>query len=401
MLGKHGFGELGVIQSTVGMFQIFAGFGLGVTATKYVAQYRTTDLEKVSRFVRLSTTVAILMGALMALVLVIIAPWLATHTLAAPNLTSPLRLSALMLLLGALLGAQLGTLSGFEAFKTIARITLIAGIAGFPLMVTGVYFAGVNGGVAALVGAMAVNWLLNHLALRSLLPRARTPGVRFGHADELLVLWRFSTPAVLGGIMVAPVLWLCNAMLVNQPGGYGEMGIYNAANQWRTAVMFLPAIVENMILPILSNLRGEGNWNAYRKVVLYNVYFNAGIALLVALGVYAFSPLILRSYGPGFESGQSVLLVLALSAVLSATIGVGGQFIASEDKMWWGLFLNLIWAITLVAGTWFLVKRGALGLSLAYLLAYGVHLLTSAGFVYYVLSKQKRSMMGQPTSTSL
>ena len=28
MLGKTGFGELGMIQSTVGMFGVFAGFGL-------------------------------------------------------------------------------------------------------------------------------------------------------------------------------------------------------------------------------------------------------------------------------------------------------------------------------------------------------------------------------------
>ena len=399
MLGKHSFGALGVIQSTVGMFQVFAGFGLGVTATKYVAQYRTTDLEKVHRFVRSSTMIAAGTGSLMALVLVIIAPRLATNTLAAPALTGPLRLSALMLLLGAMIGAQLGTLSGFEAFKTIARITLITGLAGFPLMLAGVYLAGVSGGVAALAASMVVNWVLNHLALRSLLPGVGAPRVRSSQTGELWVLWRFSTPAVLSGIMVAPVLWVCNAMLVNQPGGYGEMGIYNAANQWRTAVVFLPAVVENMILPVLSNLRSEGNWTAYRKVVLYNVYFNAGIALVVASVVYAFSPLILKTYGPGFESGRPVILVLALSAVLSATIGVSGQFIASEDRMWWGLFLNLIWAVTLIIGTWFLVGRGALGLSLAYLLAYGVHLLTCGCFVYYLLSKQQHSAQSELKTT--
>jgi len=34
MLGKTGFGELGMIQSTVGMFGVFAGFGLGLNCNK-------------------------------------------------------------------------------------------------------------------------------------------------------------------------------------------------------------------------------------------------------------------------------------------------------------------------------------------------------------------------------
>ena len=34
ILGKVSFGELGTIQSTVGLFAVFAGFGIGITATK-------------------------------------------------------------------------------------------------------------------------------------------------------------------------------------------------------------------------------------------------------------------------------------------------------------------------------------------------------------------------------
>ena len=40
MVGKVGFGELGTVQSTVGMFAVFAGFGMGITATKHVAELR-------------------------------------------------------------------------------------------------------------------------------------------------------------------------------------------------------------------------------------------------------------------------------------------------------------------------------------------------------------------------
>src|SRR5580698_9969778 len=40
VLGITAFGEFTIIQSTVGLFGTFAGLGLGITATKYVAELR-------------------------------------------------------------------------------------------------------------------------------------------------------------------------------------------------------------------------------------------------------------------------------------------------------------------------------------------------------------------------
>ena len=50
MLGKTGYGELGMIQSTVGMFGVFAGFGLGLSATKHVAEFRRCELPGLDSF---------------------------------------------------------------------------------------------------------------------------------------------------------------------------------------------------------------------------------------------------------------------------------------------------------------------------------------------------------------
>jgi O-antigen/teichoic acid export membrane protein len=387
VLGKESFGALGIIQSTVGMFQIFAGFGLGLTATKYVAEFRRSDPAKAGRVIGLSTIVATSTGLLMLLALVILAPWLAKHTLAQPSLAFPLRLSAVMLLLGALIGAQTGALAGFEEFKTIARINLFAGLANFPLMLIAVYYAGLPGAIVALTAGMGVNWLLNHFALRSAIRKADI-SISFSDAgEELKVLWRFSTPAVLGGLMVGPATWICNAMLVNRAGGYGEMGVFNAANQWRGAILFLPNVLAAIILPVLSNLRGEGDRPRYKKVLLYNIWFNGGVTLCVALVISLAAPLIMSSYGVGFREHYLVLVFLSLSAVLNATIGVIGQAIASEDRMWAGTFLNLLWACALVAATWFLIGYGAVGLAIAVLLAYALHLFTVGAYSYYILFK--------------
>lgn len=388
MLGKQGFGAVGIVQSTVGIFQVFASFGLGITATKYVAEFRSIDPAKVGRIVSLSLLVALITGLLIMVPLIVLAPWLAERTLAAPYLAGPLRIGSPILLLGALCGAQTGVLAGFEKFRTIARINLFTGLANLPLMVGGAYVAGLPGVVGALVIGLGVNWLLNHRAVRSVLRDAAIRSSFAGCTKELGVLWRFSIPAVLGGLMVGPVMWACNAMLVNQPNGYGEMGIFNAASQWRSAILFLPGAVAPIVLPVLSNLRGHGDRSRYKRVLLYNIWFNAGVTLAVALGISIVAPFIMASYGKEFRAGHMVLVVLSVSAVLNATLGVIGQAIASEDRMWWGMLLNSLWGGVLILSTWYLVGYGAIGLALAILIAYAFHSLTTGMYTYFIMAKR-------------
>ena len=64
LLGKVGFGELGMINSTVGMFGVFAGLGLGLTATKYIAELRLRDPERAGRILGLSYLMAMVSGGL-------------------------------------------------------------------------------------------------------------------------------------------------------------------------------------------------------------------------------------------------------------------------------------------------------------------------------------------------
>src|SRR4029453_8025188 len=65
LLGTMGFGEVGMIQNTQGLFGILAGAGLGLAATKFVAEFRSIDPAKAGRCVSLATTIALVSGTLM------------------------------------------------------------------------------------------------------------------------------------------------------------------------------------------------------------------------------------------------------------------------------------------------------------------------------------------------
>lgn len=385
MLGKTVYGELGMIQSTVGMFGVFAGFGLGMTATKHVAEFRRSDPGRVGRIMGLSGLVAMVTGGMMALGLFIFAPWLAEHTINAPHLTGVLRIGALILFIDALNGAQAGALAGFEAFKTIAYVNLFVGLISFPVLVGGAYFGGLTGAVWALAINLGFNWLLNHFALRKEAHRYRVPLTFRKCSRELSILWRFSLPAVLAGSMVGPVAWACGALLVNQPDGYGEMGIYSAANQWFAILMYLPVLLGSVVLPVLSERLGQKDTDQSMKTMVLAIKANALLVLPLVLIASIASPYIMSLYGEGFRSGWPTLVVVLLTTGLLAVQTPVGQIIAASGKMWIGFAMNMGWAITLITGTLLLVDFGSLGLASARAISYVVHATWTFGFAIWLM----------------
>lgn len=390
ILGREIYGEYGMIRSTVNMFIVFAGFGFGLTATKYVAELRNSDPVRAGRIISISGFFAMLSGALIAVGVFVAAPWLTAETINAPHLTVELKIGAIILFLTVLNGAQTGALAGFEAFRTIAKVNLWVGFLSFPLLIGGVYWDGLRGAVWALAANVAINWVLNHLALRKEASRFRIPLTFNGCFSEWHTLWKFSLPAALSGVMVSPVMWACNTILVNQPDGYGQMGIFDAANQWRTAILFVPTMIGQIVLPMLSSLKGDDSNLKYNLMLKYNMIINGISAMLMALPIAGFAPLIMESYGEGFREGASVLVILVISSILISFNNVVGQAIASNEKMWIGFLFNAGWSISILILVMIFIKfmPGALSLSLSILISYCIHSIWQFYYLKKILIKR-------------
>ena len=191
LLGKRGFGEFGIIQSTVAMFAVFAGFGMGMTSTKFVAEFRVRDPEKAGRVILLSEVVAWTSGIIISATVYFIAPWLARQTLGAPQLSGVLQMGSPLLLLTGINGAQMGALAGFESFKSIARVNLISGTAMFPLTAGGAILGGLDGTVRGLVISTVISCVVGHLTLRREAVKAGVSLNIRSWAKEWPVLWQF------------------------------------------------------------------------------------------------------------------------------------------------------------------------------------------------------------------
>ena len=407
LMGAVHYGELAIIQSSVELFSVFAGFGLGITATKHVAELRGKDPQRTGRILALSTATACMTGIVVAVLLFALSPWLAERTLSAAHLAGPLRIGAVLLFLASLGGAQCGALYGFEAFRAAARLQAIVGLLNAPFTVVGYLVYGLRGVLWGMVAGKFVECLLRHLAVRAEARRAHVTIQYRQCTQELPVLWQFSLPALMSGALVIPVNWVCVAVLVNQPNGYAEMGIYNAASQWYNALLFLPVTLGAVLLPLLSDRMGEGDASGSSGVVSFMMRFNAAIMLPCVIGISLASPWIMRVYGRGYSHSWLTLVLVVITAGLFAVLMPVGDVIAASGRMWLGCVMNAGWAIVLVFSTILLVKLGlgSVGLASARLFAYGVHSIWTFLFAYNVLRKTKagtyldnlQTMITEPT----
>lgn len=383
LLGKEGFGQLGMVQATVLMFQVLAGFGMGVTATKHVAEFRHADPRRAGRIIVLTCAVTAAVSVLVAAASFFLAPLLAGETLKEPSLAPALRAGSFLLFFGAIGGVQTGILAGLEAFRALAGLTLLVGAAGLPLVVGGSHLGGPAGAVWGLAITTAAGCVANQVALRSAMAHAGIPVVVRGSMAECSALWRFGIPAMVGSLLAAPANWICAALLVNMGGGFAEMGVFSAADRWRMLIMFVPGHIGRVVLPMLSHVWAGADRGKYRKLLGVSLGVSVGLAAILAGAVALMPGFVMSWYGEGFSAGRSVLIVLAGVGVLMAAIHPLAQAVASMGKMWVRLGFDLIrTAVLIVAALALVPGYHALGLALANLAAFSVLLVCYAGYAY-------------------
>jgi O-antigen/teichoic acid export membrane protein len=385
LLGRHDYGELGMIYSSIELFGIFGGFGLGLTATKYIGEFKRREPERAGRILAMSNLTAYVTGGIFSFLLFLFSTQIAAGPLAAPHLANPLRISALVLFLTCVDGAQTGALAGFEAFNHLARLQLVKGILNLPCLVGGFYLARLPGILWGLALSRFIGLVLNRIYLNREARKAGVPLMLSGFTSELPILWKFSMPAFFAGTMVAPVNWLCSTILVHQPDGYREMGAYNAANQWFAMMLFIPTALATGIVPILSDTLGEKDFIRSKKVLNFMLKINAAIIIPCVLVMSLLAPYIMRIYGRDYRDAWPTLIVLLITSGIYALLTPVGEIIAASGRMWLGFATNLAWAAVLIIATVFLVHWGSFGFASARLIAYLLHALWTFVLAYVVI----------------
>ena len=378
ILGVEPFGQLGIVYQTIMTCQVFAAAGLGTTATTFVARWRRDDPDKVSRLILLCLGVPLVLGGALSSGLWGGAEWLAGEVLRVPELAPELRIAGVLTVGVALVAVQHGILVGFQAFRDMALANLLAGVATGAGLALGATQGAVRGALSgfgiALVLQLAVNHGLIYRAMRRDGSRLR---LRLPWA-EFSLLWRFSLPGVLTMALWVTASWAASALLVRQPDGLAQMGLLTAANQWFLALMFIPGVMTQVLLPAYADrLSGDSPSEAGRLALRSAGILLLGTGPVVAL-LAVLSPAIAALYGSGFADGGPVFAVACAAAGVMAPYGALSNYVVARERMWARLAISLAWSATLLGGAFVLAGWGAIGIGLAMLVAYVVR----AGVTY-------------------
>ena len=257
LLGKEVFGEFGMIQSTLLTMSGIAQVATGMTATKYVAEFRSTNKEKAGRILGLCSAFTFITACIACLLLLVGAPWLATTTLKAPHLSRGLMIASGFVLFSVINGYQTGALAGLEGYRALARAGVIQGGVHLAVCTLSAWYFGLDGVLGGLTFSAFFRWYIHKRALHLESCKHSIAIIYTNFWLERKILFGFALPAAISGFTSMPALWLANSFLVRQSEGFAQIGLYSAANTFRTIVMFLPILLNSVGMSLLNNQIGS------------------------------------------------------------------------------------------------------------------------------------------------
>jgi O-antigen/teichoic acid export membrane protein len=379
LLGKVGYGQFGIIRSTITMFAIFGGLGLGLTANKFVAENRSSNKLFAGQIIGMTQIFAFVSGLILAGLILIFSHYISTTLLKAPFLENELKLTAVMLFFSAMNGAQIGILQGLEAYKKLAFLNAFQGITAFPLFAIGTYYFGLSGSISAFAINIIISTILFQIVIQKEL-KIKGIVVYFKNVrDTLSVFWSFSLPAALTGIAVSPFKWYSEALLVKF-SGFDNLGIFQAAIVITSIVIAIASTLNAPLISIAANSKGDQSDMKLQYVTMYSSWY---AFLILSVPFLIFPKILIVFFGEQFNDPnlfKTSLLMMLWCGMMLYYQGIT-RIIMLNNSIWFLFCTNIFEGVTLIGSFYFFRTQGALGLGYAYVLSYVVRIIISLPYI--------------------
>jgi O-antigen/teichoic acid export membrane protein len=378
LLGSQGFGELSMVRNTALLLAGLAGSGLGTAATKLAAELRSVDQTRMGRLIGNLTAVCGALGCVMTVICLCLSGPIASYGLNASDLAPSIQMISIIIPFQMLQGLQTGILSGFESFRSLARLIIIDTVAALAVVPFGIMLFGLNGAICGYVVVAALGCLTRWLTLSS---KCLQDGITVRldlRLPELGLLWSGTTPLVVLWIVWQSCDWLARLPLAHQTGGYSELGVFTAAMSLCSVVIFLPQQVSSVGFPILANLLGTGDRQGFRQTMRAMWLYTGVAAVLTALPFILLSKVVMNLYGAEYVDGWPAMAVLLCAIAMNGVARVPAHMLIASGQAWLHCMITVLWGAILCTAAVLLSDRGALGLALAYALAHLIYLVLHA-----------------------
>lgn len=385
LLGLERLGELGLIESWLGLVVMFSVFGLGVAATRYVARHVESDAARAGEVAGAALFISGVFSVVVALL-----------TYAGISLLSLDRLdsggSGLIgavqvfvaghgwLLIGLIIVTTLretvlAVLQGLQVFHLFIYLNIFTGVLSVPL-----YFALTQANAVA--GVLTARLLLAAGELLLALLMAHRVAARLGiHAslhhliENARALFGFALPTFLGQAVANPAKTLMISLLAAQSGGAVQVGLLTTAGRLVGLASFLPASMAAVLMPILATVWGEGHRDRFRNGVLSALRMMWLISLPIILFFMAAAPVLLNGlFGPEYVEAATVTFVMLAVALLAMINETPDRTLAAANRQWLSTANNLVWVALFVGlGLRLTPVYAATGYAAAYFISFAIY----------------------------
>jgi O-antigen/teichoic acid export membrane protein len=374
-LGAADFGMYSVVVSVQGVVGLLASFSVGTAIAKYVSEYRSRDEEEALRFAKSGFVLVVILAALVGIVYASLGALLGKGLYKESAMVGIIPFSAVMVFSSSVFSTSMGVVQGCQRFRLLSGMQVSSPLLSLamisallpPMGVKGVF---VGYSVSQLVVSSLVLAILNRSGFRFVSARLELGRNSLAMAK----MYSFALPAVLGGLMVVPIVWIANTELTLSTG-FQAMGYFAVAYVIYQALIMIPSAISIPMMPRVSQLTVGSHEDV--QVLVAKVMRTLSIALFPLLFAAAlFSGFIVETlYGSRFSASTEVVYLMVTTAYFYSLGAVVGTMITGTGRMWLGLGLNAFWAAMFLIFVFAGVPIfGTKGLAVSYAAAYGIFL---------------------------
>ena len=267
----------------------------------------------------------------------------------APDMTTALRMTAIIVILNAVNTTQIGMMSGLKQFRQIAINNTYAGVLTFLTSTIFTYFWGLNGALISLFLSMLFNAVINNVSIKRVCRPLEDKGSSIYATREIV---SFSIPIALQESLYSIVSWLGSYLIITY-ADYGELGINSAAMQWSSVILFIPGVMKNVLLSYFSSAADTVSLRKKMIVINFVATFFPWIVIVILSGFIS------NFYGESYMGLSTVLCISCLMPTFSSISGVIIYEYISLGENWRVFFIRFFREIVTLLVSWLCLSHFA------------------------------------------
>lgn len=372
-LGPAGFGLLGALTSIADLMRSVAELGINSSGVRQIAQAAgTEDASRIALTARVLRYIAVLLGAVGALLVLLLARVVSEITFGSTDNFFLVALLAPVVFLRLVGDGHCALVQGLRRIGDLAKLGILGSLLGTLISVPLIYWLredGISWSLIAGAGAstLVAWWYGRKIELE---PVRLTRSLVSHEVSELL---RLGLAFLASGLLTVGASYVVRLVVVRYDGLQGA-GLYQAS--WTLGGLYVAFVLQAMAADFYPRLVSAVNLHPECNVLVNE---QAHVSLLMAapgvVATLAFAPVILQLfYSAEFADATNTLRWIGLGMALRVITWPIGYVIIAKGTRKTFFAVELAWAVVNVVASWILVSfMGVVGAGIAFFTSYIFH----------------------------